>query len=45
MTPTKEELDALRFLATYGNGLPLSTATVSAIQSLLAKLTERPESK
>lgn len=38
MTPTKEELDALRFLATYGNGLPLSTATVTAIQSLLAKL-------
>lgn len=38
MTPTKEEIDALRFIATYGKSLPLSTATVSAVQSLLAKL-------
>jgi crossover junction endodeoxyribonuclease RuvC len=38
MTPTKEELDAVRFIATYGGSLPLSTATVTAMQSLLAKL-------
>ncbi len=43
MTPTKEELDALRFLATYGSSLPLSTATVTAMQSLLAKLEKQGE--
>jgi hypothetical protein len=38
MTPTKEELDAVRFIATYGGNLPLSTATVTAMQTLLSKL-------
>lgn len=41
MTPTKEELDALRFLAAYGGNLPLSTNTVAAVQSLLAKLEDK----
>ena len=43
MTPTKEELDAVRFIATYGGNLPLSTATVTAMQTLLAKLEKQGE--